>query len=70
MGSVLNVGLMAQKQKNTVLNKTFQMTASGVVRVVDTKGNVVMEQTVDTEHFFRICVKLRMHLFKTGLNLL
>jgi monomeric isocitrate dehydrogenase len=32
-------------------DKTFQMTASGVVRVVDTKGTVVMEQTLMLETF-------------------
>jgi isocitrate dehydrogenase len=38
MGSVPNVGLMAQKaEEYGSHDKTFQMTASGVVRVVDTK---------------------------------
>jgi hypothetical protein len=41
------------------------MTASGVVRVVDTKGTVVMEQAVDAKTFLE-CVKLRTLLFKTG----
>ena len=56
MGSVPNVGLMAQKaEEYGSHDKTFQMTASGVVRVVDTKGNVVMEQTVDAKDIFRMC---------------
>jgi isocitrate dehydrogenase len=42
---VLNVGLMAQKaEEYGSHDKTFQMTADGVVRVTDTEGNVLMEQ--------------------------
>ncbi|MBU0942157.1 MAG: NADP-dependent isocitrate dehydrogenase [Bacteroidetes bacterium] len=56
MGSVPNVGLMAQKaEEYGSHDKTFQMTASGVVRVVDTKGTVIMEQTVDAKDIFRMC---------------
>ncbi|MEZ7513673.1 NADP-dependent isocitrate dehydrogenase [Flavobacterium frigidarium] len=56
MGSVPNVGLMAQKaEEYGSHDKTFQMTASGVVRVVDTKGNVVMEQEVESKDIFRMC---------------
>jgi isocitrate dehydrogenase len=56
MGSVPNVGLMAQKaEEYGSHDKTFQMTASGVVRVVDTKGTVVMEQAVDAKDIFRMC---------------
>jgi isocitrate dehydrogenase len=45
------------------------MTASGVVRVVDTKGTVVMEQAVDAKDILEMC-QAKTHLFKTGLNLL
>ena len=56
MGSVPNVGLMAQKaEEYGSHDKTFQMTANGVVRVVDTKGNVVMEQKVEAKDIFRMC---------------
>jgi isocitrate dehydrogenase len=56
MGSVPNVGLMAQKaEEYGSHDKTFQMTASGTVRVVDTKGTVLMEQAVETNDIFRMC---------------
>ena len=56
MGSVPNVGLMAQKaEEYGSHDKTFQMSADGVVRVVDTNGNVLMEQTVDAKDIFRMC---------------
>jgi isocitrate dehydrogenase len=56
MGSVPNVGLMAQKaEEYGSHDKTFQMSANGVVRVVDTKGTVLMEQTVEVNDIFRMC---------------
>ncbi|WP_029268663.1 NADP-dependent isocitrate dehydrogenase [Flavobacterium sp. KJJ] len=56
MGSVPNVGLMAQKaEEYGSHDKTFQMKADGVVRVVDTNGNVLMEQNVETNDIFRMC---------------
>jgi len=56
MGSVPNVGLMAQKaEEYGSHDKTFQMTTSGVVRVVDTKETVVMEQAVEAKDIFRMC---------------
>lgn len=56
MGSVPNVGLMAQKaEEYGSHDKTFQMTADGVVRVVDTKGTVLMEQAVEAKDIFRMC---------------
>jgi isocitrate dehydrogenase len=56
MGSVPNVGLMAQKaEEYGSHDKTFQMQADGVVRVVDTNGNVLMEQAVETKDIFRMC---------------
>jgi isocitrate dehydrogenase len=45
MGSVPNVGLMAQKaEEYGSHDKTFQIKADGVVRVTDSKGNLLMEQ--------------------------
>lgn len=56
MGSVPNVGLMAQKaEEYGSHDKTFQMKADGVVRVVDQSGKVLMEQTVETNDIFRMC---------------
>jgi len=56
MGSVPNVGLMAQKaEEYGSHDKTFQMNGEGVVRVVDNKGNVLMEQNVETNDIFRMC---------------
>jgi isocitrate dehydrogenase len=56
MGSVPNVGLMAQKaEEYGSHDKTFQMTGNGLVRVVDTKGTVLMEQNVEQNDIFRMC---------------
>jgi len=56
MGSVPNVGLMAQKaEEYGSHDKTFQLKADGVVRVVDTNGTVVMEQPVEANDIFRMC---------------
>ncbi|MBP6758678.1 MAG: NADP-dependent isocitrate dehydrogenase [Flavobacterium sp.] len=56
MGSVSNVGLMAQKaEEYGSHDKTFQMKADGVVRVVDANGTVVMEQNVEANDIFRMC---------------
>ena len=56
MGSVPNVGLMAQKaEEYGSHDKTFQIKADGVVRVVDTNGAVLMEQAVEAKDIFRMC---------------
>ena len=56
MGSVPNVGLMAQQaEEYGSHDKTFQISADGVVRVVDTNGNVLMEQDVEAKDIFRMC---------------
>ncbi len=56
MGSVPNVGLMAQKaEEYGSHDKTFQMNGEGVVRVVDNKGTVLMEQNVEANDIFRMC---------------
>jgi isocitrate dehydrogenase len=56
MGSVPNVGLMAQKaEEYGSHNKTFQVAADGVVRVTDDKGQVVFEQTVKAGDIWRMC---------------
>ncbi|GLQ72816.1 NADP-dependent isocitrate dehydrogenase [Vibrio penaeicida] len=56
MGSVPNVGLMAQKaEEYGSHDKTFVQKASGQVRVVDTAGNVLIEQDVEEGDIFRMC---------------
>jgi isocitrate dehydrogenase len=56
MGSVPNVGLMAQKaEEYGSHNKTFQIETDGVVRVTDDKGVVLMEQAVEAGDIWRMC---------------
>lgn len=56
MGSVPNVGLMAQKaEEYGSHDKTFEIAAPGTVRALDEAGNVVLEQTVSTGDIFRMC---------------
>ena len=56
MGSVPNVGLMAQKaEEYGSHDKTFQLDAEGVVKVVDDNGTVLLEQTVGEGDIFRMC---------------
>jgi isocitrate dehydrogenase len=56
MGSVPNVGLMAQKaEEYGSHDKTFQIQGEGVVRVVNTEGTVLMEQKVAKNDIFRMC---------------
>ena len=56
MGSVPNVGLMAQAaEEYGSHNKTFQMTGAGKVRALNAKGEVLLEQTVEAGDIFRMC---------------
>ncbi len=56
MGSVPNVGLMAQKaEEYGSHDKTFQINSDGIVRVVDVNGTVLMEQVVESKDIFRMC---------------
>jgi isocitrate dehydrogenase len=56
MGSVPNVGLMAQKaEEYGSHDKTFQMSGNGTVRVVDASGTILMEQNVEQNDIFRMC---------------
>jgi isocitrate dehydrogenase len=56
MGSVPNVGLMAQKaEEYGSHDKTFQLTGAGTVQVIDTKGTVLIEQSVEAGDIFRMC---------------
>ncbi|MEU3908025.1 NADP-dependent isocitrate dehydrogenase [Streptomyces goshikiensis] len=56
MGSVPNVGLMAQKaEEYGSHDKTFEIAAAGTVRLVDAEGNTVLEQEVAAGDIFRAC---------------
>ncbi|MFF8409393.1 NADP-dependent isocitrate dehydrogenase [Streptomyces omiyaensis] len=56
MGSVPNVGLMAQKaEEYGSHDKTFEIAAAGTVRLVDASGATVLEQEVAEGDIFRAC---------------
>ncbi|MFT5600568.1 MAG: isocitrate dehydrogenase [Flavobacteriales bacterium] len=56
MGTVPNVGLMAQKaEEYGSHDKTFQMSENGVVKVTNAAGETVMEQSVEKGDIFRMC---------------
>lgn len=56
MGSVSNIGLMAQKaEEYGSHDKTFEMTGAGKVLVVDSSGNTLMEHAVEEGDIFRAC---------------
>jgi isocitrate dehydrogenase len=56
MGSVPNVGLMAQKaEEYGSHDKTFEIPANGTVRVVAEDGKVLLERAVEQGDIFRMC---------------
>jgi len=56
MGSVSNVGLMAQKaEEYGSHDKTFKVPANGTMRVVDAAGNVLIQHTVEEGDIWRGC---------------
>ena len=56
MGSVANVGLMAQAaEEYGCHDKTFEIPTTGTVRVVDTKGDVLLEHVVSKGDIWRMC---------------
>ena len=56
MGSVPNVGLMAQAaEEYGSHNKTFQIAAKGTVRVTDDAGKILLEHAVDEGDIWRAC---------------
>ncbi len=56
MGSVSNVGLMAQKaEEYGSHDKTFEILANGKVQVRNNSGDVVVEHTVETGDIWRMC---------------
>ena len=56
IGSVANVGLMAQRaEEYGSHDKTFKAPGDGAIRVVDASGTTLMEQRVDQGDIFRMC---------------
>lgn len=56
MGSVPNVGLMAQKaEEYGSHDKTFEISANGIARIVDAQGKVLIEQNVEQGDIWRMC---------------
>ena len=56
MGNVANVGLMAKKaEEYGSHDKTFEMSANGVVKVIDESGKTLMEHNVEFGDIFRMC---------------
>ncbi|WP_460878149.1 NADP-dependent isocitrate dehydrogenase [Rhodanobacter koreensis] len=56
MGSVPNVGLMAQAaEEYGSHDKTFQIAGDGVVKVIDESGKVLLEHVVETGDIWRMC---------------
>ena len=56
MGSVPNVGLMAQKaEEYGSHDKTFQLPASGIVKVENENGTTLLSQKVEAGDIFRMC---------------
>jgi isocitrate dehydrogenase len=56
MGSVSNVGLMAQKaEEYGSHDKTFSAPGDGTIRIVDASGKTLLEQSVERGDIFRAC---------------
>lgn len=56
MGSVPNVGLMAQKaEEYGSHDKTFELTANGTIRLVNVAGDTIMEHQVEDGDIWRAC---------------
>ena len=56
MGTVPNVGLMAQKaEEYGSHDKTFEISDNGMVRVIDSSDNVLTEHSVEAGDIWRMC---------------
>lgn len=56
MGTIPNVGLMAQKaEEYGSHDKTFEMATDGTVSVIDDAGNVLLEHSVEEGDIWRMC---------------
>jgi len=57
MGTVPNVGLMAQKaEEYGSHDKTFEAPGKGAIKLVDAAGNTLIEQPVEKDDIFRSCI--------------
>ena len=57
MGTVPNVGLMAQKaEEYGSHDKTFEAPGNGAMKLVDAAGNTLIEQPVEKDDIFRSCI--------------
>ena len=56
MGTVPNVGLMAQKaEEYGSHDKTFELNADGIVKVIDSDGNTLISHNVEAGDIWRMC---------------
>lgn len=56
MGTVPNVGLMAQQaEEYGSHDKTFEIKENGTVRVIDTNGTILLQHTVEADDIWRMC---------------
>jgi isocitrate dehydrogenase len=56
MGTVPNIGLMAQKaEEYGSHDKTFEIESDGIVRVINSNGNTIIEHTVEAGDIWRMC---------------
>jgi isocitrate dehydrogenase len=56
MGTVPNIGLMAQKaEEYGSHDKTFEMSSNGIVRVIDADDNTLLEHHVEAGDIWRMC---------------
>ncbi|MFG6687597.1 NADP-dependent isocitrate dehydrogenase [Mariniflexile sp. HNIBRBA6329] len=56
MGTVPNVGLMAQKaEEYGSHDKTFEIASNGTVSVIDASGNTLLQHNVETGDIWRMC---------------
>ncbi len=56
MGTVPNVGLMAQKaEEYGSHDKTFEIASAGIVKLIDENGNILTEHAVSTGDIWRMC---------------
>ncbi len=56
MGTVPNVGLMAQKaEEYGSHDKTFEIKSDGIVKVIDSEGNTLIEHNVEQGDIWRMC---------------
>ena len=56
MGTVPNVGLMAQKaEEYGSHDKTFEISSNGKVQIIDASGNILIEHNVEKGDIWRMC---------------